>query len=77
LDNTISEEKVQARLEVAKKDIKHSDIEGFYEKIIINDDLTKTLDELEQYLFGKGTAASAERFEATDGTPVKTEAIIA
>jgi hypothetical protein len=53
LNDTVSEEKVQARLEGAKEDNKHSEIEGFYEKVIINDDLTKTADELEQYLFAK------------------------
>ena len=53
LNNTFSEEKVQARMQGAKDDIKHSEIEGFYKKVIINDDLTSAVDELEQFLFGK------------------------
>ena len=69
LNNTFSEEKVQARMQGAKDDIKHSEIEGFYKKVI-NDDLTSTVDELEQFLFGKAIedglpVASGEEMVAT------------
>jgi hypothetical protein len=53
LNDSISEEKIQAKLKAAKEDIKLSEIEGSYEKVIVNDDLTRTVTELEQTLFGK------------------------
>jgi guanylate kinase len=89
LNNKFSEEKVQARLESAKDDIKHSEIEGFYEKVIISDDLTSTIDELEQFLFsktiegrlpaasGEEMAATTEVIEEMDGVTVKAESITA
>lgn len=89
LNDTIPEEKVQSRLEGAKEDNKHSETEGFYEKVIINDNLTKTVDELEQYLFGKKiqdilSIASGEEIvsnskviEEMDGVTVKAEGITA
>jgi guanylate kinase len=85
LNNTFSKEKVQARMQGAKDDIKHSEIEGFYKKVIINDDLTSTVDELEQFLFGKTIedglpVASGEEMVATteviqemDGVTVEAE----
>jgi guanylate kinase len=86
LNNTFSEETVQARLEGAKDDVMHSEIERFYEKVIINDDLTNTFEELEQFLFGKTedglpvasgeeTVAITEVIEEMDGVPVKAEGI--
>jgi len=87
LNNTFLEETVQARLEGAKDDIMHSEIEGFYEKVIINDDLTSTFEELEQFLFGKTiedglpvafgeeTAKTTEVIEEMDEVPFKAEGI--
>jgi hypothetical protein len=89
LNNSTSEEKIQTKLEGAKDDIKHSEIEEFYEKVIINDDLTGTVDELEQVLFGKmiedglqaasgeETVSTAEVIEEMDGVTTKTEEITA
>lgn len=89
LNDTVSEEKVQTRLEGAKEDNKHSEIEGFYERVIINDDLTKTASELEQYLFansvedvlpdatGEESVPSTEVIEGMDGDTVKAEDITA
>src|ERR1700736_1553230 len=60
MNDSISEEKVKAIFESAKDDIKHSEIEGLYEKVIVNDNLTNSLEELERTLFGK---------RAEDGLP--------
>jgi guanylate kinase len=85
LNNTFSEEKVQARMQGAKDDIKHSEIEGFYKKVIINDDLTSTVNELEQFLFGKTIedglpvasgvemVATSEVIQEMDGVTVEAE----
>lgn len=87
LNDSTSEEKIQTQLEGAKDDIKHSEIEEFYEKVITNDDLTSTIDELEQVLFGKTiegglpaasgeeTVSTAEVIEEMDGVTTKTEEI--
>lgn len=88
MDDTISEEKVQARLESAKDDFKHSEIEKFYEKVIVNDDLVSAVNELEQILFGKtievGLPASSEEaviaktvVEEMDGVTVAAEGVTA
>lgn len=47
-----SEEKIQERLAIADKELEQSKVEGFHDKIIINDDLEKTYKELEEYIFG-------------------------
>jgi guanylate kinase len=89
LNNTFSEEKVQARMQGAKDDIKHSEIEGFYKKVIINDDLTSAVDELEQFLFGKTIedglpvasrvemVANTEVIQEMDGVTVEAESTTA
>jgi len=41
-----------ARMEIAKDEIEHSKIEGFHDKIIVNDDLRQAYNELERYIFG-------------------------
>jgi len=76
-------------MEGAKDDIRHSEIEGFYEKIIINDDLTSAVEELEQFLFcktvedglpvasGEEAVATTEVIEEMDGVTVKAEGIAA
>lgn len=49
-----SEDKIKERLEIAKDEIKHSEIDGFHDKTIVNDDLAKALMELEQYVYWRG-----------------------
>lgn len=49
---TDSGDKIMQRMEIAKEEIDHSNIEGFYDKIIINDDKQAAYDELERYVFG-------------------------
>lgn len=56
-----SEEKIQERLAIADKELEQLKVEGFHDKIIINDDLDKTYKELEDYVFGLGE----EKFEET------------
>ena len=46
------EDKIQARLEIAEKELAQAQVEGFHDKIIVNDDLRKTYEELERYIFG-------------------------
>jgi hypothetical protein len=89
LNDSTSEEKIQTQLKGANDDIKHSEIEEFYEKVIINDDLTSTIDELELVLFGKTiegglsavsgeeTVSTAEVIEEMDGVTTKAEEITA
>ena len=45
------EEKNKARLEIAVKELEHAKLEGFHEKIFVNDDLQATYDALEKYIF--------------------------
>jgi guanylate kinase len=49
---TDPDERIQRRLEIGKEEIKHSEIPGFHDLVVINDDLTRTFAELEQFLFG-------------------------
>jgi len=48
------EDKVKARLQIAIAEIAHSKVEGFHDKIIINDDLQATYATLEKYIFDYG-----------------------
>jgi len=48
-----SDEEIKLRMKIAEEEVKHSEIEGFHDKIIINDDLPSTFTELESYVFGK------------------------
>ncbi|KUJ19932.1 uncharacterized protein LY89DRAFT_611898 [Mollisia scopiformis] len=45
-------EKIKQRLEIALKEIEQSQVEGFQDKIIINDDIGATYKALEDYIFG-------------------------
>ncbi|OBT83198.1 hypothetical protein VE02_09148 [Pseudogymnoascus sp. 03VT05] len=64
---TDDDEKVKQRLETAAEEIKHAEIEGFHDKIIVNDNLTNTFDVLEKYIF-QADAAGTEETPATAGT---------
>jgi THO complex subunit 1 len=46
-------ETIQKRLEIAQQELEHSKAEeGFYDKIIVNDDLEMAYKQLENYIFG-------------------------
>ena len=47
-----NEEKIKARLEIANKEIEQSNVDGFHDKIFVNDDLEATYNSLERYIFG-------------------------
>jgi THO complex subunit 1 len=47
------EDKIKARLEIAEKELEQAKVEGFHDKIFVNDDLQKTYEQLENYIFGK------------------------
>jgi len=77
------EEKIKERLATADLELEQSKVEGFHDKIIINDDLEVTFKELESYIFGLGdetvkenvdedtlVAISAEVEMADNETPV-------
>ncbi|KAG0648438.1 THO complex subunit 1 [Hyphodiscus hymeniophilus] len=46
------EDKIKARLEIAEKELQQAKVEGFHDKIFVNDDLQKTYEKLEKYIFG-------------------------
>jgi len=62
-----TEEKIQRRIETAKREFEQAKVEGVYDKVLVNDDLDATLGELEKYVFGSeesketGDSASAEQ----------------
>jgi len=60
------DDKIKARLESAEKELAHADLEGFHDKVFVNDDLEVTYAALEKYIFGDegGTATGAA--EATN-----------
>lgn len=72
---TDDEEKVKQRLETAAEEIKQAEIEGFHDKILINDNLTDTFDDLEKYIFQADPAGTEETPAAagTGETPVTEE----
>lgn len=73
---TDDDETVKQRLETAAEEIKHAEIEGFHDKILINDDLTGTFEELEKYIF-QTDAAETEETPAAEEAEGATEAVSA
>lgn len=73
---TDDEEKIKQRLEIASEEIKHAEIEGFYDKVIVNDMISDTFDELEKYIFQTDDTAAAETPAAERGESA-TEAVSA
>ncbi|KAB8254269.1 P-loop containing nucleoside triphosphate hydrolase protein [Aspergillus pseudonomiae] len=49
---TEKDEDIQKRLAQAKAEAEYADTKGFYDKIIINDDLEKAFKELEDFVYG-------------------------
>ena len=43
---------MKVRLEIAEKELAQAEVEGFHDKIFVNDDLQKTYEQLEKYIFG-------------------------
>ena len=50
---TDSEDIIKESLEVAQKDIENSKAYGLYDRILVNDDLEATYEELEKYIFSE------------------------
>ncbi len=48
-----TDEAIQAKLRIAGEAVEHSQAEGFYDKLIVNDDLATTFEQFEQYVFDK------------------------
>lgn len=61
-----SDELVQQRMQIAKEEIEQSKVEGFHDKIIVNDDLSKAFEELEEYVFGRPLAQVEDAVKAGD-----------
>ena len=57
------EEKIKARLEIAEKELEQAKVDGFHDKILINDDLQNTYKRLERYIFGEEDVAVEEAHE--------------
>lgn len=76
---TDDEEKIKQRLEIAREEIKHAEIEGFHDKIIVSDNLTEAFDELEKYIFQTDAAGAEESpaGEAGEGGEGAAEAVSA
>ena len=61
------EDKIKARLEIAEKELEQAKVEGFHDKIIVNDDLQQTYEQLERYIFGQeDDIAAEERIETSE-----------
>lgn len=73
---TDDEDRIKQRLEIAIEEIKHSEVEGFYDKIIVNDNLNEAFDELEKYIF-QTDVAGAEETPAAEGSEDAAEAVTA
>jgi THO complex subunit 1 len=69
---TDTPEKIKERLEIAAAEIKQSEIEGFHDKIIVNDDLNATYGTLEAYIFGVEEADSGESVVQDADGPAET-----
>lgn len=59
-----TEEDIQGRLKIAEDEIQQADLKGSYDKIFINDDLDKTYDTLEDYIFNHVESAQDSEGEA-------------
>jgi guanylate kinase len=64
---TDDEEKVKQRLETAAEEIRQAEIEGFHDKILVNDNLTDTFEELEKYIFQADDTAVEEASAGDEG----------
>ncbi|KAK4197658.1 putative guanylate kinase [Triangularia verruculosa] len=53
---TESEESIQKRLKQAKVELEYAKVPGIHEKIIVNDDLDKAYQELEEFVFAQPKA---------------------
>ena len=51
---------LKARLEIAEKELAQAKVEGFHDKLFVNDDLQKTYELLEKYIFGEDDMAVDE-----------------
>ncbi|OBT64895.1 hypothetical protein VE03_06452 [Pseudogymnoascus sp. 23342-1-I1] len=72
---TDDEEKVKQRLVTAAEEIKQAEIEGFHDKILVNDNLTDAFEELEKYIFQTDAAETdAAETDAAGTDAAKTDA---
>ncbi|KFY40787.1 hypothetical protein V495_05256 [Pseudogymnoascus sp. VKM F-4514 (FW-929)] len=65
--STDDDEKVKQRLETAAEEIKQAEIEGFHDKVLVNDNLTETFEELEKYIFQADDTAAEEASAGDEG----------
>jgi THO complex subunit 1 len=61
-----TEDKIKDRLEIAEKELAQAKVEGFHDKILVNDNLQTAFEQLESYIFG---------FDATDEDGKDAEAV--
>ena len=54
------EDKINARLEIAEKELEQAKVPGFHDKVFVNDDLQETYERLERYIFGEDGMAADE-----------------
>ncbi|KFY06104.1 hypothetical protein V491_08854 [Pseudogymnoascus sp. VKM F-3775] len=73
---TDDEDRIKQRLETAIEEIKQSEVEGFHDKVIVNDDLNDAFVELEKYIF-QTDAAGAEETPAAEVGEDAAEAVTA
>ena len=59
------EDKIKTRLEIAEKELAQAKAEGFHDKIFINDDLQKTYEQLERYIFDGDDEIAADEVNET------------
>lgn len=60
-----SDERIQDRLDIAKKEIEQSKLDGFHDTTIVNDDLEVAYKDLEDFIFG-----NADNDEPSESNPI-------
>lgn len=63
-----SEEKIEERINMAKQEFEEAKVEGVHDKVLVNGDLGSTLEELENYVFGRGETGDPTSTEGVENT---------
>lgn len=62
------EDKIKQRLVIAERELEQAKVEGFHDKIFVNDDLETTYRNLESYIFGDEDSSNANAGDGADGS---------
>jgi THO complex subunit 1 len=62
------EDKIKQRLMIAERELEQAKVEGFHDKIFVNDDLEATYRNLESYIFGDEDGSNENAEDRADGS---------